>query len=58
MLPLEKALLLTTSEEIAVEIKERRELLPQMVGQLYPAIIKSEIMELRWRQDHLMFHNR
>lgn len=53
MLPIEEAILLTTFEEMATEIRERDELISLMVGQLYPAILKSEIMRLRFSQDCL-----
>jgi len=35
-----------TPEEIDEEVAERRRLIQQMVGQLYPSILSSEIAEL------------
>lgn len=46
MKPLEEAKKLDPAG-INAEIKERRELMSQMVGQLYPSILWDEILELR-----------
>lgn len=35
-----------TPEEIDVEISDRRNLMQQMVGQLYPSILAAEIAQL------------
>jgi hypothetical protein len=44
-----EALLLESIEEIEQEVKERGELRQQMVGQLYPSILYSEICQLNGR---------
>lgn len=36
-----------TKEDLNNEIKERMELIRQMVGQLYPSILRDEILKLR-----------
>lgn len=36
-----------TPEEINQEIRERRNLMSQMVGQLYPSVLWDEVVELR-----------
>lgn len=46
MKPLEEAKKLDAAG-INAEIKERKDLMQQMVGQLYPPIVWKEILELR-----------
>lgn len=44
---------LTTPEEIDAEIEQRRQLISQMVGQLYPSILSDEIDQLQKRKSQL-----
>lgn len=53
MIPLPEALKLGTTEGVIVEIHERKQLLRQMVGNLYPRIVEDEIGQLVLRYDEL-----
>lgn len=44
---------LTTGDQIREEISARRQLLGQMVGSLYPAILRDEIGQLYRRLDQI-----
>ena len=45
-----------TIEQIDDEVKERREMLKQLVGTLYPSILCGEIDTLLERKDYLKNH--
>lgn len=46
MLPRERFSELRTSDDVQTQVRIRRELLQQMVGTLYPSIIRDEIADL------------
>lgn len=54
MRDINEALLLESIEEIEKEVKERGELINQMVGQLYPNILYVEICQLNGRCSDLI----
>ena len=47
-----------TLEEIKFNLKERRTLLSKMVGSLYPAVIRDEILLLNQTKDKLRNENK
>ena len=53
MKDIKDALQLVDLKEIQQEINERRELIRQMVGSLYPSIIYDEIFKLNYRYSEI-----
>jgi hypothetical protein len=49
LLVIEKAMQLKSKEELKRQIKDREDMIGQMVGWLYPSILRDEITRLRER---------
>ncbi len=54
---IKEALLFEKADDIKLEIKERSELIKQMVGQFYPSILEDEIIKLNEKLWKLRYAN-
>jgi hypothetical protein len=53
MIDFNEAMKLTDIAEIDKEIEERRDLLERMVGNLYPPLLRGQVIDLRMRKEEL-----